>query len=190
MLRKTLAIVAVLSATSVWACSNPKIENALSKDLSKYKTINVTVDDCVATLNGQVDRLSDKMTAARKAHKYGDLTAVIDNIQVVSPVVEDDKLADEVAHLLLRDRARNFNLVSFAVTAHDGEVTVSGLSYSQGQRDDALSLIASIRGVRQIQDYITISPVASVFPYLTDPHAQIYGWDCAGTIAECGNQHP
>jgi osmotically-inducible protein OsmY len=182
----------LLCASSVWACSGPTntaIAGALTKDLSKYKTVTVVVDDCVAVLSGQVERLSDKLTVARKAHKYEALDSVVNHIAVVTPMVDDQTLVQDVSRVLWRDRERNFNLVSFAVIAHDGEVTVSGLAYGPMPRDDALTLVASVRGVREILDRIEISPVASLYPYLSDPHARIYGSDCAGTIQECGNAH-
>lgn len=192
MLHKSVGLAVLLCASSVWACSGPTntaIAGALTKDLSKYKTVTVVVDDCVAVLSGQVERLSDKLTVARKAHKYEALDSVVNHIAVVTPMVDDQTLVQDVSRVLWRDRERNFNLVSFAVIAHDGEVTVSGLAYGPMPRDDALTLVASVRGVREILDRIEISPVASLYPYLSDPHARIYGSDCAGTIQECGNAH-
>jgi osmotically-inducible protein OsmY len=192
MLHKTVGFALLLCATSAWACvgpSNATIEAALAKDLSKYKTVSVTVNDCVAELTGRVESLRDKMAAAGRARKFDALSAVVNHIVVVTPMVDDQTLVRNVSSQLWRDRERNFNLVSFAVSAHDGEVAVSGLAYSQMQRDEALTLVASIRGVREILDYIQISPVVSLYPYLTDPHARIYGSDCAGTIRECGNMH-
>ena len=192
MFRKSVGLAVLFCASSVWACSGPTnaaIAGALTKDLSKYKTVTFTVDDCVAVLSGQVDRLSDKLAVERKARKYGALNAVVNHIAVQTPVISDDTLVQHISQTLWGDRERNFNLPSFAVVAHDGQVTVSGLAYSPMQRDDALTLVASIRGVREIVDRIEISPLASLYPYLSDPHARLYGSDCAGTIQECGNAH-
>jgi len=186
---KTVGLIALFCTTSLWACVGPvnrAIEAGLSKDLAKYKTVSVTVDDCVATLSGQVDRMSDQLAALRKARKYDALNAVVNKIVVVVPAVDDQTLTQDVSHALLRDRERHFNLVSFAVSAHAGEVTVSGLAYDLMHRDDALTLVASIRGVREILDRIEISPVAALYPYLYNPRSVVYGSDCAGTIAECG----
>ena len=189
---KTAGFIALFCTSSLWACVGPDnlaIEARLSKDLAKYKTVTVSVDDCVATLSGQADSMSDKLAALRKARKYGALNAVVNKIAVMVLDVDDQTLTRDVSRALFRDRERNFNLVSFVVSAHNGEVTVSGLAYDTMHRDDALTLVASIRGVREILDQIQVSPIASLYPYLSNQHSVIYGSDCAGTIEQCGNAH-
>src|SRR5947209_3040229 len=117
---KSVGLAIVLYAGSAWACSRPSnlIEAALSKDLSKYKNISATVDDCVAVLTGQVDKLSEKMAIGRKAAKVDGVTSVANNIEVNVPVVDDDTLAANIGRSLWRDRERNFNLPAFLVSAH------------------------------------------------------------------------
>src|SRR5258708_23549896 len=99
MFRKALGFAGLLCASSVWACvgpTNTAIENGLSRDLAKYRTVTVTVDDCVAVLSGRVERLSDKLAAARHANKYGALTGVVNHINVVVPLVDDQTLVSDV----------------------------------------------------------------------------------------------
>ena len=192
MFHKSLVFAVLFSAGSVWACvgpTNAAIQSALNKDVAKYKTVSVTVDDCVAVLNGQVEKLSDKLAIARRARRYDALTAVSNRIVVAVPIVDDLTLVNHVSQELRHDRDRTGGMLSFAVSAHDGEVTVSGLVYSPMQHDDTLTLVASVRGVRNILDYIQVSPVASLSPYLYDPRTYIYGTACAGTIAQCGTEH-
>src|SRR6266404_2232394 len=92
MFDKSRLFVALLSASSVWACvgpTNAAIQAALNKDVSKYKTVSVTVDDCVAVFSGQVEKLSEKLAIARRAKRYDALTAVSNRIVVAVPVVDD-----------------------------------------------------------------------------------------------------
>jgi osmotically-inducible protein OsmY len=192
MFQKSVGFALLLCASAAFACvgpTNAAIESSLTRDLAKYKTVSVNVDDCVAVLSGQVDRLSDKLPASKRAYKYDALTMVVNHIAVVTPVVDDQTLVKDITRKLRMDRERNGNLMSFSVSAHDGSVTVSGLAYSPMHRDDVLTLVASVRGVRELSDAIQVSAVDSLYPYLTDPHARIYATDCAGTMSQCGNAH-
>jgi osmotically-inducible protein OsmY len=166
MLRKVAVVLFVFTATVAMACVDTASNEAiLGKDLAKYKNVTFASDDCIVTLNGEVDRLSDRLAIERIVYKHGFVAGVVDHITVGGPFVDDRKLVAELTHKLRTDRGWNGNLMSFGVTVNRGEATVSGIAYSPMARDEALTLIASTRGIREIVDGIQISPVASQDPY-------------------------
>ena len=137
------------------ACPNATLQAALSKDFAKYKTVSVAVDDCVATISGTVNRYNDKMAIQQKARKQSGITSVSMKVVVNAPIVEDADLAARLEQKLRR-RARQDVSGAFTVTANHGAVTVTGLAHSPMVRDEALRLVASTRGVRDIVDQIRV----------------------------------
>jgi osmotically-inducible protein OsmY len=144
----------ILTGATAMACSNATLQAALSKDFAKYKTVSVTVDDCVATINGTVTRYTDKVTIDHTARKHG-VSSVSNNVVVNAPVVADADLAARLEQKLRR-RAKQDISGAFTVTANNGAVTVVGLAHSPMVRDEALRLVASTRGVRDIVDQIKV----------------------------------
>src|ERR1017187_3494275 len=115
MVRKGLVCFGftLLLAATAMACvapTNDAVKGALAKDLAKYPGVVVSVDDCVATLNGQVDRFTDKQAAARKARNYGAITSVVNKINVGGPAVADNELATKLARKLAYDRTTQGNV--------------------------------------------------------------------------------
>ncbi len=164
---------------SALACvepSNATMQASLSKDLAKFH-VSVLVDDCVAVLDGKVERLSDKLAAAKKAYRYEALSSVINHIRVVAPAVEDSKLAAAIQRKLCIDREWNGTLESFGVTAYEGQVVLSGVAYGPMAHDEAIALVASTKGVTDIVDAIQVLPANSLYRVLTDTRSRIYGLD-------------
>src|SRR5450755_4767334 len=105
----------LLTGATAMACSNASLQSALAKDFAKYKTVSVTVDDCVATISGTVNRYSDKMSIQQKARKH-DVSSVSNNVVVDAPVVGDADLAARLEQKLRRRPSQDVS-GPFTVTA-------------------------------------------------------------------------
>ena len=154
----------MLGATVAMACvapTNDAVKASLSRDLAKYPGVSVSVDDCVATLNGQVDRFTDKQAALRKARSYGAITSIVNKINVGGPTVADNELATKLARKLAYDRSLQNNVFDwYTVNSQNGAVTVSGYAHNPMAKDSALALVASTTGVKDMVDKIEVLPVS------------------------------
>ena len=149
-----------MTGATAMACSNAELQADLTKDFAKYKTIRVAVDDCTATIRGSVTKYSDWLTIQHKASKHG-VTSVSMKVMVNAPVVEDAVLAARLEQKL-RHRPGQDISGRFTVTADRGTVTVTGRADSTMIHDDAIGLVASTRGVRDIVDHISVNDLPEV----------------------------
>ena len=97
VLAGVLGFVHMLPAAQ--ACVVPDAA-ALSKDVAKYKTITVTVDDCIVQLHGHVGRLSQSWDVERKFRKDSWSSGVANYLTVVTPTVNDNNLRRSVNRML------------------------------------------------------------------------------------------
>ena len=171
----SFSLTFLLAAATAFACAPPTndaIQASLSKDLAKYPGVSVKVDDCMATLSGSVDRYTDKLAAYHKAHSFGALTGVVNNIVVTGPVVPDEELAKKLARALAYDRSitDHFSVLDFLteenafdwfrVDVHHGAVTLTGYAHNPMAHDSALALVDFEKGVKDVVDQVEVLPVS------------------------------
>jgi len=158
------ALFSVLGAGSVMACvapTNEAIKAGLTKDLAKYPGVSASVDDCVVTLTGQVNRFPDKQSAGKKARNYGAVSSVVNKISIAGPVVPDQELAAHTAKSLEYDRTFQGNMFDwYTVESHDGAVTVAGYAHNPMAKDSALTIVANMKGVKDVVDKIEVLPAS------------------------------
>jgi hyperosmotically inducible protein len=159
-----MVVTFMLATTMAFACAvptNDAVKGALGKDLAKFPGVTVAVDDCVATLNGTVDRFTDKQSAERKARHYGALTSVVNRISVGGLNVPDQALAKKLATELAYDRTSQGNIFDwFTVDVHSGVVTVAGYAHNPMARDSALGIVDTAKGVKDVHDQIEVLPLS------------------------------
>jgi osmotically-inducible protein OsmY len=123
------------------------------------RDLAVVVDDGVVTLSGFVDSYSGRQAAEDAAWRVGGVIGVNNNLLVdPSPlgVPTDEEIAD-----YLRERMRKDFLVPkdrITVDVQDGIVTLRGNVDSHLQREAAYEEAADAKGVRGVNDEITIGP--------------------------------
>jgi osmotically-inducible protein OsmY len=151
----------LLASATAMACSNADLQAALSKDFAKYKQVSVVVDDCSATITGKVELFSDIATIHQKAVKRHGIVLVAMSVVVDAPPMAD---ADLVLRLQqkLRRRARADATSPFAVTSNQGTVTVTGVVGTLMSHDEALRLVGSTHGVRDIVDQLRVDALPNV----------------------------
>jgi osmotically-inducible protein OsmY len=142
------------------ACAVPDAA-ALSKDVAKYKTVTVTVDDCIVQLNGSVSRLSQSWDLERKFRKVSWSSGVANYLTVVSPVVKDDNLRRSVSRML-RYPGNNDLRSPFGFQVQQGVVTMAGGSSNPMMLDTMLYAMASIKGVRSVVSNVHLDPLLNI----------------------------
>ncbi len=169
MTRKGLTFLSaafLLLSTAAFACvvpTNNAVQEKLAQDLAKYPGINVKVDDCVATLSGSVDKYQDKLNAAKKAHSFGALTNVVNNIAVAGPTVADDVLQKKLATDLAYDRTFFGNVFDwFTVDVTNGAVTLGGYAHNPIAHESALAIVQDMKGVKDVTDQVEVLPTSMI----------------------------
>jgi len=122
--------------------------------------VGVHVHEGVVTLSGVVGDYSQKVAAARAAHRVRGVLDVAEKIEVRHAsldAVTDTELAQAVRHALewdvLVDDRRIRSTVSEGFVALEGEVN------SLAQREDADRAVRRLKGVRGLLNKITVRPV-------------------------------
>jgi osmotically-inducible protein OsmY len=179
----SIGVTLFFSAAVSFACAPPTndaVQAGLAKDVAKYPGITVKVDDCMATLNGSVDRYTDKLSAEHKAHAYGALAGIVNHITVAGPAVPDDELAKKLTRALAYDRAMadHFSMLDFVtqdnafdwfkVDVKDGAVTLQGYAHNPMAHNSALALVDSEKGVKDVADHVEELPVS-----MLDDHIRV-----------------
>ena len=131
---------------------------AAKRDLSDVKA---SVEDGIVTLTGTVDLYQRKLDAEKAARKAANVQGVRDLITVAGPAVTDAKLEEKLAQKLRYVRVGYDNTFDyFALGVKDGVVTVEGQDRTGVGRQEALSEIANMPGVKDVINNISVEPVS------------------------------
>ena len=163
-LGRLLVLAGILSfAQAAFAAQPCVVPDAaeLSKDVAKYKTVTVTVDDCIVQLNGHVGKLSQSWDAERKFRKASWSSGVANYLTVVTPTVTDKNLRWSV-NRVLRSPGNNDLRSPFGVQVKGGVVTVTGGSADPMMLDTVLYAMASIKGVRGVVSAVQLDPLLNI----------------------------
>lgn len=171
MLRKNfsyviLSLLLVLGLGNLAWAGTPTdraVQTALQQELSKkFNDVRVNVEDRVATLTGSVENYLDKVSAEKKARKYGAVTKVVNHIRVGGASIADRELAEKLSRKLATDRTFQGNVFdAFHLSVNDGVVSIRGYAHSYPARDSALGIVASEKGVKGVVDQIEVLPLSS-----------------------------
>jgi osmotically-inducible protein OsmY len=153
-----LSLLPALSATQ--ACLVPDAA-ALQKDVAKYKSVTVTVDDCIVHLNGQVNRLSDSWDVERKFRTLSWVSGVRNELAVTAPSVEDGKLQKNVVSLISEEGYSDLR-APLSVGVQQGVVTLNGIEPNPMLLDSMLYAVASVKGVRGILSTVRVDPMLNI----------------------------
>ena len=119
--------------------------------------IGVAIEDGTVSLSGEVDSYPERLAAKRAALRVRGVKTLIDHL-VVRPKfswsVTDTDIARDVAHAL--DMASNVpDTVKAEIKDHD--VTLSGQTNWDFQRQAAVRAVQYLRGVRSVYNMITLT---------------------------------
>jgi osmotically-inducible protein OsmY len=138
------------------------VQGKLNK--SQFKDVHVNVDaNGVATLSGTVDLYEYKADADKTAHKVKGVTAVRNEIQVSGNSVPDSQLQNKLVEKLSYDRVGYGNVFdAISVKVQDGVVTLGGSALDYPSKDSALALAATMPGVKDVVDEVSVDPVSQM----------------------------
>jgi len=164
-LAASLLLTVALSAQSSIASRNDnQIQTAVAQKLaakSQFSNVKSSVEDGIVTLTGTVDLYQRKLDAAKLARKTANAAGVRDLITVAGPTVPDAQLEQKLARKLVYVRSGYDNTFDyFALGVEDGVVTVEGADRTGVGRDEALSDIANMPGVKDVVANISVEPVS------------------------------
>jgi osmotically-inducible protein OsmY len=122
--------------------------------------VGVGVDDGVVTLTGTVDSWAKKLAAKEAAHRVVGVRDVADDVRVKLPGSlqrTDTEIAKDVRFALEWDAFVPHQ--SIRSTVSDGLVTLEGQINTLLQKEDAARAIRSVRGVKGVNNWLTVAPV-------------------------------
>jgi osmotically-inducible protein OsmY len=117
--------------------------------------VDVTVEDGVVELRGQVEHLLARQDAVRIARHVKGVRSVVDLLSVAKSDVPDSRLQRAVADALSIDPATD--RLDIRVAVNDGEVTLTGVVDSFAERRLAARTAAAVAGVWKVDDQLELS---------------------------------
>ena len=137
-----------------------QIQARLQKDGDlKNNRIDVTVDNGIATLKGNVDTDAEKARAAQLAMIKG-IVGVQNQLDVGSSTAKGTFSDSAItAKIKTKLAERHFgSLTDISVTTNNGVVTLSGSVSSEAARQQALDAARSSDGVMRVENDLTVAP--------------------------------
>jgi hyperosmotically inducible protein len=135
-------------------------EETLQKK-DKLRGITTSVEDSIVTLTGAVDLYIDKVDAEKRVRKVRNVDGVRNHVEVHGAAMADTELREALANKLRYDRV-GYGIVfnSLTLSVENGTVTVGGNVRDYPDRDSALAILATSRGVKDVVDEIDVAPVS------------------------------
>jgi osmotically-inducible protein OsmY len=158
-----LSLQPVLAQSGAQSADDAKIQQDVQKSLkgSRFKDVQVAVQNGTVKLTGTVPLYQDKEDADKKAHHADKKVAIENDIQVAPTEVSDADLQAKLQKALAYDRVGYGNAFdAITLTVNNGVVTLSGNALGPVARDSALSLAANTPGVRDVVDNIQVDPLS------------------------------
>src|SRR5665213_514059 len=128
----------------------------------RFANVAAAVHGDEVVLTGSVEDYAAKEQADNRVHHVHGVHGVDNEIQVGGPSVEDAILRDKLARQLSTYRVgygtNAFNAINLGV--HDGVVTISGTVYGATDKSDALGIISTTPGVRDVVDDLEVAPLS------------------------------
>lgn len=174
-------LAAVLAVPAAFAQNDGQIQAAAQKALSasRFKDVQVSVQNGVVTLSGNVDLVATRLNAEMKVRHVKGIGAIRDDIQVNGPEIADAqlqvKLQKAIAYGLLGYVPVAFQAIS--VQVHDGVVSLGGHAAGPVAASDALAIVENTRGVKDVIDEIQVDPVSIMDEQIREREFRaIYGY--------------
>jgi osmotically-inducible protein OsmY len=135
------------------------VRNALEWDVFvPQERLQSTVSAGVVILKGEVDFWTQREAAEKVVRNLAGVKAVTNLIQVKAVPVATGDLQASIEDALERQAEREAKRISLDV--HDGHVTLTGTVHSWAERDAVVGAARGTRGVRAVEDHLSIRPYA------------------------------
>jgi osmotically-inducible protein OsmY len=136
------------------------MNHALNK--SKFKDIQVAVNNGVVKLTGTVDVADTKLQADERVRRIKGVAAIDNEIQVAGPTIPDSELQQKVVKAVEYDRSgwRTAPFNAITVSVQNGVVTLGGHAYGPVDADTAVATASNIKGVKDVINDIQVDPLS------------------------------
>jgi len=161
-----LSVTALVLATPiVWGntgVSDSEINAKVVQRLNQKKVgpdVDVKVEDGMVTLGGTVESVALKETAGSEASRIKGISSVPNNILVDAGAVSDDKILHAASRGI---RGYSFYTIfdNIELKSVNGQVLVSGQVTQPWRREDIGRIVASVRGVRSVENNLEVLPLS------------------------------
>jgi osmotically-inducible protein OsmY len=129
--------------------------NILEWDVSVPDNVQVTVENGLLTLTGEVDWHYQKAAAETAIQKLCGIVAVFNNIKLKRPQVKVSEVKSKIENALKRHAVVEADGIS--VTVSDGKVTLRGKVDSWKEREAIATAAWSAAGVQTVEDHLIVS---------------------------------
>ncbi len=158
------ALVVGLPRAQAQSGDDAKVQQDVQRSLkgSRFKDVQVAVQNGTVKLTGTVPLFQDKEDADRKAHHAKKTDAIENEIEVATSNISDAQLQAKLQKALAYDRVgygNTFNAITLSV--RNGVVTLGGNALGPVAQSSALSLVSNTPGVRDVIDEIQVDPLSS-----------------------------
>lgn len=134
-------------------------------DSKRLRGLSAKVQNGVVTVTGTVRSFQDKVDAGKKLaklQKIGEISGVVNQIQVEGPEVSDQVLGQKLANKLsinnLVPERTAFEYVS--VSVQNGVVTLTGFLSQPVDKDEVEGIVADMNGVKDMVDHLQVAPLS------------------------------
>jgi osmotically-inducible protein OsmY len=135
------------------------IRTALEWDVFvPHARVQSTVSEGVVTLKGEVDFWTQREAAEKAIRNLAGVKAVLNQILVKTAQVAAADLQGSIEEALERQAEREAKRINMEI--HDGRVKLSGTVHSWAERDAVIGAARGTRGVRNVEDQLSIRPYA------------------------------
>lgn len=143
-------------------------EKLLASEALKGQSIQVTVQDRVVTLNGQVENPMQKAGAGQLASSLANVVNVVNNLQVTNPgesqnetpgvpaASKDKDLGNRVLFALFQSREDFTDIGTIKAASREGSVVLTGIVASRAERALAERIARDVDGVRSVSNQLTV----------------------------------
>lgn len=121
-----------------------------------YDQLDVSTYKGIVTLNGEVDNILIRERVQRVAASIKGVRGIVNRIIVKKNTMSDTNIQKAVESAWLRDPVADSYELSAKV--NNGVVTVNGTVQSWAEQQISLNVAKGVKGVREIEDNITIKP--------------------------------
>ncbi len=138
---------------------NSEIESAIERDFlsglhGDMDKIDISVEEGIVTLRGSVNTLLTKREAEQITESIKGVRAIVNQITVNPPEVDDETLKENVEWAFTTDPV--VESYEIDVRVNDGQVTLEGIVESFAEQRFAERVTERVRGVKSIENNIEI----------------------------------
>jgi osmotically-inducible protein OsmY len=159
-----MAAVLLLAPPVLHAQANDaQLQSKAEKTLhaKRFHDIRVSAQNGTITLSGSVQYFSDKVDAEKRVKKVDHDVAVENTIQVDTPEISNEKLAEKLVGEINNSRVgygtTAFNAITVSLHGN-GVVVLGGYAYGPVDASTAFNIAANTKGVREVINNIHVDP--------------------------------